>query len=399
MRTDRHLRQWRATDRDDDRYDRRSSECPHDDRSSIMNSQGKDLMYEHDGNARQRAIQMLVDTMGGGNVTAVSCGIRGPWGLRMDDRPLIVIAGDQGEPLDHTLLRPLAIEENCDVVATYVDEFKSGHPFLFDGRPPAFVPEHGAGPSIRIIGGVLKVNDEPSGLTKEQRLIGVAQGQAELQRRIHIAPPSDDQLAKDRHIDAHPAKLIVVLPMYEAADYRRRLTAIDDALVVHRRGDGRFQFELRPMFRLGPRSYAKWVIGLAADLEAGHVVIIVDRDAFLADIQRLAFEHVAECQRAAVERAIVILAERTRYQIQDHLDGEDDEARMRRRLIAKRPRRTTAKPYEQDGLNCIAGIPTPRAEQLWNSILGEWCDIRTNHHGRAAWERWARGNRPGMPGL
>lgn len=377
-------------------------------------------MYEHDGKARQRAIQTLVDEMGGGDVTAVSCGIRGPWGLRMDDRPLIVIAGDQGEPLDHTLLRPLAIEEDCDVVATYVDEFKSGHPFLFDivlkrgsdaihhaeyrfclfeGRPPVFVPEHGAGPSIRIIGGVLEVNDEPSSLTKEQRLIGVARGQAELQRRIHVAPPSDDQLAKDRHIDAHPAKLIVVLPMHEAADYRQRLTAIDDALVVHRRGDGRFQFELRPMFRLGPRSYAKWVIGLAADLEAGHVVIIVDRDAFLADIERLAFEHVAECQRAAIERAIVILSERTRYQIQDHLDGEDDEACMGRRLIAKRPRRTTAKPYEQDGLNCIAGIPTPRAEQLWNSILGEWCDVRTNQHGRAAWERWARGNRPRMPGL
>ena len=53
-------------------------------------------MYEHDGNARQRAIQTLVDAMGGGDVTAVSCGIRGPWGLRMDDRPLIVIAGLSG---------------------------------------------------------------------------------------------------------------------------------------------------------------------------------------------------------------------------------------------------------------------------------------------------------------
>ena len=375
-------------------------------------------MYDHDGNARDRAIQTLVDLTGGGDRTAVSCGIRGPWGLRMDDRPLIVIAGDQGEPLDHTLLRPLAVQEDCDVVATYVDDFKSGHPFLFDlvlkrgpnairhagyrlclleGRSPMFVLEHGAGPSICIIGGGLEAGDGSSILTKQQRLVGVARGQVELQRRIHIGPPSDHCLAKDRHIDAHPARLIIVLPMYEAADYRQRLVAIDETLVVHRRGDGHFQFELRPLVRLGPRSYAKWVMGLASDLEAGHVVIIVDRDAFLADIERLALSHVSEGRRTAVERAIQVVAERTRHQVQDHLDGEDDEACMGRRLIAKRPRRTKAKPGERDGLNCIAGIPTPRAEQLWNSILGEWCDVRTAQHGHAAWDRWVRGNRPDMP--
>lgn len=268
---------------------------------------------------------------------------------------------------------------------------------LLEGRPPTFVPEHGAGPSIRIVGGVLEASDGSSSMTKEQRLIGVARGQVELQRRIHIGPPSDHCLAKDRHIDAHPARLIIVLPMYEAADYRQRLTAIDETLVVHRRGDGHFQFELRPLVRLRPRSYAKWVMGLASDLEAGHVVIIVDRDAFLADIERLALSHVSEGRRTAVERAIQVVAERTRHQVQDHLDGEDDEACMGRRLIAKRPRRTKAKPGERDGLNCIAGIPTPRAEQLWNSILGEWCDVRTAQHGQAAWDRWVRGNRPDMP--
>ena len=114
-------------------------------------------------------------------------------------------------------------------------QVRSGHPFLFDlvmkpgtdaihhagcrlclleGRPPMFVPEHGAGPSIRIIGGGLEAGDGSSILTKEQRLI-VARGQAELQRRIHVGPPSDTWLSKDRHIDAHPAR-IVVSPMYEA---------------------------------------------------------------------------------------------------------------------------------------------------------------------------------------
>lgn len=375
-------------------------------------------MSDYTETAQERATQTLVDIMGGGDVTAVSDVARGTWGLRLNDRPLIVIAGDQNLPLDHTLLRPLAIEKGCDVLATYVDDFKSGHPFLFDlvlkrgpdaihhagyrlclleGRPPMFVPEHCAGPPIRITGGGLEASDGSSSLTKKQRLIGVAQGQTELQRRIHVGPPSDHQLAKDRHIDAHPARLIVILPMYEAADYRQRLTAIDDSLVVHRRGDGQFQFELRSMVNLGPCSYDKWVIGLAADLEAGHVVVIVGRDAFLSYIERMALDHVSESQRTAVERAVQIVAERTRYQIQDHLDGEDDEAKAGRRLIAKRERRTKAKHNERDGLNCITGIPTPRAEQLWNSMLSEWCDVRTGQLGRAAWERWARGNRPDMP--
>ncbi len=195
----------------------------------------------------------------------------------------------------------------------------------------------------------------------------------------------------------HPAQLQIVFPMYEADDYRHRLSAIDDAFVVHRRGDGSFQFELRPLCKLGPRSYGRWLIGLASDLERGQVVMVVDRDAFLADIETLALKHASERQCGAVERAVTVVAERTRHQILDHRGHDGDEPSMGRLMIARRRRRTKAGKYDRDGLNCINGIPTPRAEQMWNSVCSDWCDVRTAQHGRAAWERWVRQNRPDMP--
>lgn len=150
--------------------------------------------------------------VGGGEFKTVSGGRRAPWGRRLVDRPLILIVGDQSEPLDYTLLRPLATNESCDVVGTYVDDHKSGHRFVFDvvvfrgteavhhaelrlcvieGRPPMFVPESGTGPSILVTAGRFKTVDRPAGLTKPRRVMGIARGQAELQRRVHSSAPSD----------------------------------------------------------------------------------------------------------------------------------------------------------------------------------------------------------------
>jgi hypothetical protein len=161
---------------------------------------------------KESAMLALNGIVGGGRFKTVSLDRRGPWGRRMVDRPLILIVGDQSEPLDHTLLRPLATNEGCDVVGTYVDEHKSGHRFVFDvvsfrgteavhhaelrlcvvdGRPPMFVPERGIGPSIVVAAGRLKTVDRPAGLTMPQRVLGIARGQAELQRRVHSSAPSD----------------------------------------------------------------------------------------------------------------------------------------------------------------------------------------------------------------
>lgn len=196
----------------------------------------------------------------------------------------------------------------------------------------------------------------------------------------------------------YPAKLKILFPMRELRDYRRHLVALDDTFVVHRRSDGEFLMQLDPLQKLGARSYAKCFIRIAADLEAGYSFVIVDRDRFLADIEALAREHAASKDRDAVERAAQLIAEHTRYRIRDHLEDSDDiQSRANRMLIASRPRRTKCTGGEVRGVSQMWGIPTPRTEQLWHTIVGELCDVRAAHRARAAWQRWTRANRPPMP--
>lgn len=198
---------------------------------------------------------------------------------------------------------------------------------------------------------------------------------------------------------AHPARLLVFFPMWEAKDYRRRLVAIDDALVVHHVADD-FQLELRPIEKLrtrGPHSYAAALIRLAADLKAGYRVMIVDRDVFLADLAQLARVHMARADRDAVEHAAQVVAERARYQIDDHLRPADAESLFGRVILATRERRTKIRKGEQPGINMQCGVPTPRSEQLWHSLRYEWCSPRDQQAGMAAWQRWCRRNRPAMP--
>lgn len=198
----------------------------------------------------------------------------------------------------------------------------------------------------------------------------------------------------------HPTKLLILFPMYTPVEYRHRLDAIDDALVVHRRVSGEFQFELRPMIKLSARgasSYGAALQRLATDLEAGYIVVVVDRDRFLADLEALAREHAIAKDRGAVECAAQVIAERTTFQIRDHLDSSAAQYRVNRMLVASRARRTKAYPHESNGLNCQNGIPTPRTEQLWHLIRHELTSPRDNQAGMAAWERWCRGNRPDMP--
>ena len=200
----------------------------------------------------------------------------------------------------------------------------------------------------------------------------------------------------------YPNKLLILFPMWTAVDYRHRLDAIDDALVVHRTPAGEWQLELRPTTKLtarGAGGYAAALQLLAADLQAGYTVVIVERDRLLADLEALAREHATPKDQDAVERAAQVVAERTRFQVRDHLESNDTEHRIGRMLIAARSRRTKADRNEADGLNCQNGIPSPRSEQLWRVIFNELCSRRDDQAGRAAWERWCRLNRPHLPQL
>lgn len=201
-------------------------------------------------------------------------------------------------------------------------------------------------------------------------------------------------------MDTHPPKLLVIFPIYTPKEYRRHLTAMDDALVVHQRADGRFQLELRPMVKLttkGQRSYGAMLRQLAADLEAGFRVVIVDRDQYLGDLERLAREHATDKDREAIERAAQVVATRTRHQILDSLFKAPAEYLFGRMLLSQRERRTKVRKGEQAGLNMMHGVPTPRSEQLWHSLRHQWCGPRENAAGRIAWEKWCHANRPDMP--
>lgn len=201
-------------------------------------------------------------------------------------------------------------------------------------------------------------------------------------------------------MDTHPPKLLVIFPMYTPKEYRRHLTAVDDALVVHQRVEGRFQLELRPMVKFavrGARSYGAMLRQFAADLEADYRVVIVDRDQYLGDLERLAREHATDKDREAIERAAQVIAERTRHQILDSLFKAPAEYLFGRMLLSERERRTKVRKGEQAGLSMMFGVPTPRSELLWHSLRHQWCGPRGNAAGRTAWEKWCGANRPAMP--
>jgi hypothetical protein len=106
---------------------------------------------------------------------------------------------------------------------------------------------------------------------------------------------------------------------------------------------------------------------LATDLEAGYHTVVVDRDRYLGDLERLAHDHATDKDRDAIERVAQIVTDRTRHLILDSLFEAPAENRFGRIILVGRARRTKADKHEQPGLNCIYGIPTPRSEQLWHS--------------------------------
>lgn len=204
----------------------------------------------------------------------------------------------------------------------------------------------------------------------------------------------------NRHVNKHPAKLIVLYPIFTVEGCRRRLTAIDDALVVHHGADGRFDFDHRLMVTLtacGPNSYATALGRLADDLERGYRVIMVQRDDFIRDLETQALAHATDENRAAVELAAHVVAGRTLFQLRDHQFPGTAEYEIAREIHGMRERRTKPERGEGPGLNLQNGIVTPRAEALWHTLRSEWCSPRVEQQGRIAWESWCRRNRPSMP--
>ena len=348
-----------------------------------------------------------------------------PAAARLPDANLLIGAGDGERPLDRHRVLPVAAKERCDVLATYVEAFRGGHVMHFDialhrggkaalypayrfwvGRDDRayFVPETGMeGPAVALLPSRLAIEKQLPFATAMERTTGLARGQALLygmiwkgtQYVVAVEARESDRVATL----TYPDKLIVLFPMHQPREYRRPLSAVDDALVVHRRPDGEWLLELRRMAKLGPRRYASYLRQVAADLEAGYTLVIVDRDEFLEELTRLALANATAREREATERAAQIIDERRRFQTRNHDEALDIEHQFGRSLIASRERRTRAYAYEKNRntLNCRFGVPTPRSEQLWHSIRSDLCDVRTEQQGMIAWQRWTQRDRPDMP--
>jgi hypothetical protein len=192
----------------------------------------------------------------------------------------------------------------------------------------------------------------------------------------------------------HPAKLLVLDPVRTVKGYRRNLSALEATLMVELTPDQRFTFALRETRKLGPRSYARCLIDLAADLAAGYTIALAKPGVFLDELVDLARTHATAAQRDAVEAAALSIAERSHHQVRDVMDGDIHHTIGRSLILAREPTRGRRRHDNvRDSFNSIGGVPTPRTEQLWNSLRSEWCDVRTAQHAQAAWEEWAKRGR------
>ena len=197
----------------------------------------------------------------------------------------------------------------------------------------------------------------------------------------------------------YPDKLICWFPEYVTRDYRRVLSGIDDALVVHRRRES-FIFDLRERVRIASEAgYGKLLLSLAADLQANYAVSIIDRDMVLDDLVARATASATRATLPAIEAAVLTVTERTRYQLLEFRDGRTEQNRVGHMIVAARKRNTSVDHSQANGVNWQNGIHTPRSEQMWHSMAGEHLDPREYQMAKSAWEHWARRNRPPMPRL
>ncbi len=368
---------------------------------------------------REVMMKVLHGILGGGEVKHIKPDRRIPRCYRLAERPIAFIAGDNTMPLDHHLLPILAELEECDVLASYIDQHRAGHPFLFDivlqrasgtkryasyvfclGSADRFmlVPQDGQGPQLWFVQGRMEEVATAKRLNNAARTFGVIRGQVSLCEWIYGGGLPISDMDEPAGLKDHPDRLGVIFPIYDSKDYIKELASIDDALMVHRDNDGRFSFALRPLHRFKARNYGAWLIDFARDLRAEYTMVVIDRDIFIPAIIDCARRHAAASQRAAIEEAVEIIGEHQSC-ILDHLDSDDKSFSAGRAIIAGRERRTKADPGESDSFSCVDGLPTPRSEQIWNTFVAEWCDPRMAQHGQVAWKDWIHNHRPDMLAL
>lgn len=165
-----------------------------------------------------RAAEALRRLVGGEAERFFATGI--PASLFVPKAHVIVAAGDSDRPLDPFELKTLAIRENRDVLAIWVDRILAGHAFLIDavltrddrteqfcayrlwmkpGRRRTLIPQKDYGPSIAIDETGLRLVPTPPWRNQVERLTGIAQGQAWLHPNIWGGTPYATAL--DRNLD------------------------------------------------------------------------------------------------------------------------------------------------------------------------------------------------------
>lgn len=178
---------------------------------------------------RDVMMRVLHEIMGGGAVKHIKPDRRIPRCYRLAERPIAFIAGDNRMPLDHHLLPTLAELEDCDVLASYIDQQQAGHPFLFDivlqrssvttryanyvfclGSADRFmlVPHEGQGPQLWFVQGRLEEVKQAKRLNNSARTFGAIRGQASLCERIYgCGIPIRDDKDEPAGLKDHPDRL------------------------------------------------------------------------------------------------------------------------------------------------------------------------------------------------
>jgi hypothetical protein len=160
---------------------------------------GRDVDTHLSVQPRERAMRAMLAMLGHDEADRIYGGLHVPNAYRVVGKPLIVTAGDHVQPLDFTTLRPLALRHGCDVLATFVDPFRSGHRLLFDivlhrpaatvhlaeyqlwlrnGSWPIFYPLREGGAVIGAVGRRLVRFAKPTPISRQKRLVGITLGTA-----------------------------------------------------------------------------------------------------------------------------------------------------------------------------------------------------------------------------
>lgn len=177
--------------------------------------EGREVKSHLNVQPRERAMRAMWMMLGHSEVERIYGGLYAPNAYRLVGKPLIVTAGDGRMPLDFTTLRPLALKHRCDVLATYVEPFRSGHRLLFDlvlhrpkstvlyperqlwvapGSWPMFYPLRDGGPVIGAVGRRLFRIAKPLPISPQKLLKGTAMGTAFMHDRVLGGTPFEHPL-------------------------------------------------------------------------------------------------------------------------------------------------------------------------------------------------------------